>query len=349
MNHVRRSVLLFVLAALAACAPEAGGGAGGATGSETPPLPPAGRAGSGGGSAGTGGSSEGGSGGSAGASGSGGVVVPPAPAPDAGSSNDAGPSATPMPPSGEPVPSPGCSGGAVVPGPGGVQTIMATGKSRRFIIRMPGGYDGKRPLPVMFAFHGAGGGAAGFETGAFGSLSRMTAERATRVFPEALTGTWSRDEKDDLLFFDAILEWMKPRVCFDTARIFATGHSSGAYFSHRLGCNRGKVIRAVASNSGGQRREYPLGPCDAPVAAWMSTGASDNPGHVMGTQWARDEWLKTNGCGADRPMPTAPSPCVAHPGCPKGFPVHYCQHPGGHGLPGFASGAIFQFLFNAGL
>jgi poly(3-hydroxybutyrate) depolymerase len=237
----------------------------------------------------------------------------------------------------------------MVPGPGGVQTIMATGNSRRFILRMPGGYDGRRALPLMFAFHGAGGGAASFETGAFGALSRMTADRAVRVFPDALTGTWSRDEKDDLLFIDAVIEWLKPRVCFDTARVFATGHSSGAYFSHRLACNRGKLIRAVATNSGGQRREYPLGPCDGPVAAWMSTGSSDNPGHVMGTQGARDEWLKTNRCGAERPIPASPSPCVAHPGCPRGFAVHYCQHPGGHALPGFASAAIFQFLFGSGL
>jgi polyhydroxybutyrate depolymerase len=253
------------------------------------------------------------------------------------------------PPTGEVVPSPACAGGAMVPGPNGAQMIMATGKNRRFIIRMPGGYDGKKALPVIFAFHGAGGGAAGFETGVMAGLSKMAADKALRVFPEAMGGTWSRDENDDVSFFDTILEWMKTRVCFDTARLFATGQSSGAYFANRLGCNRGGVIRAVGTNSGGQRREYPLGPCRAPVAAWLSNGASDNPGHVMGTQQARDWWLKTNGCTDDKPMPASPAPCVAYPGCPKAFPVHYCQHGGGHGFPGYATGGIFNFFFSSGL
>jgi poly(3-hydroxybutyrate) depolymerase len=253
------------------------------------------------------------------------------------------------PPASDRGPSPACAAGAMVPGPNGAQTIMVTGKSRRFIIRMPGGYDGKKPLPVIFAFHGAGGNGASFETGVMAGLSRMAADRALRVFPDALGGTWSRDEKDDVMFIDAIIEWMSSRVCYDTGRIFVTGQSSGAYFANRVACDRTPIIRAVATNSGGQRREYPLGPCKAPAAAWLSNGASDNPGHVWGTQQARDEWLKTNHCAPGNPMPTSPAPCVSYPGCPAGYAVHYCQHPGGHGFPGYATGGIFNFFFNSGL
>ncbi len=86
-------------------------------------------------------------------------------------------------PSAEPVPSPACAGGAMMPGPNGNQTFMDRGKNRSFIIRMPTGYDGKKPFPIFFGFHGAGGGAAGFETGAFGGVSRMLTEKAIRVVP----------------------------------------------------------------------------------------------------------------------------------------------------------------------
>ena len=113
-----------------------------------------------------------------------------------------------------------------------------------------------------------------------------------------------------------------------------------------MGCNRGGVLRAIATNSGGQRREYPLGPCKAPVAAWLSNGASDNPGHVMGTQWARDEWLKTNKCTPGMPMPTVPRALRGLSGLPREYPVHYCQHPGGHALPGYAAGGITGFLLD---
>jgi poly(3-hydroxybutyrate) depolymerase len=226
-----------------------------------------------------------------------------------------------------------------------MQSVMSTGRTRSFIIRMPSsGYDGKRPFPIMFAFHGAGGGASSFESGAFGALSRMAAEKAIRIFPQALGNTWSRDEPDDVMFMDALIQWLGTRVCYDTSRVFATGQSSGAYFSHRFACDRGNVVRAVGTNSGGQRRERALD-CKIPVSAWVSNGAGDNPGHVMGTQQARDVWLKLAGCQTSGAMPTSPSPCVSYPGCRPGFHVHYCQHGGGHAFPGYGTGGIYNFLF----
>jgi polyhydroxybutyrate depolymerase len=250
-----------------------------------------------------------------------------------------------MPPASGPLPSGACAGGAMMPGPSGNQTIQANGKSRTFIIHMPTGYDGKRALPLMFSFHGAGGGAAAFEGSAFGSIAKMAADKAVRIFPQAFAGdTWSRDEPDDVLFIDALMAWLEPKVCFDKSRVFATGHSSGAYFSHRLGCDRGGMyIRAVATNSGGQRKERALD-CKSPVAAWMSTGRADNPGHVMGTQQARDVWAKLAGC-TTMSTPTDPSPCVTMTGCREGYPVTYCEHGGGHAPPAFVPGAIYKFLF----
>src|SRR5204863_7340356 len=133
----------------------------------------------------------------------------------------------------------------------------------------------------------------------FSALSRMAADKAIRIFPQAFGGnTWSRDEPDDVQFMDAIIDWLGPKVsnvCYDTARVFATGQSSGAYFSHRFACDRGNVVRAVGTNSGGQRQERTLD-CKVPVSAWMSTGRSDKPGHVMGTRQARDVWIKLAGC-----------------------------------------------------
>jgi len=233
----------------------------------------------------------------------------------------------------------------MVPAPDGNQSLMDRGKNRTFIVRMPTGYDGKKPFPILLAFHGAGGGAAAFERGAFGGLSRMAAGDAIRIFPQAFGGnTWSRDEDDDVLFMDALIEWLKTRVCYDTARVFASGQSSGAYFSHRFACDRGQIVRAVATNSGGQRRERALD-CKSPVSAWTSTGAMDNPGHVMGTRQARDVWAKLAGCSLEGARPTNPAPCVSYPNCRPGYAVHFCQHNGGHALPGYATNAIYTFLF----
>jgi poly(3-hydroxybutyrate) depolymerase len=246
-----------------------------------------------------------------------------------------------------PAPSPACAGGAMAPGPAGKQSIQATGKNRTFIIRMPTGYDGKRPFPVMFAFHGAGGGAEAFESGSFGAISRMAADKAIRIFPQAYGGnTWSRDEADDVLFMDALMQWLNGKVCYDTGSVYATGQSSGAYFSHRFACDRGNVVRAVGTNSGGERRERAL-ECKTPVSAWLSTGRADNPGHVMGTRQARDVWLKLAGCSLTGATPTTPSPCVSYPGCRPGYAVHYCEHGGGHAFPAYGASGIYNFLFGA--
>jgi poly(3-hydroxybutyrate) depolymerase len=223
---------------------------------------------------------------------------------------------------------------------------MATGKNRSFIIRMPPGYDGKKPFPILMSFHGAGGNGASFETGAFAAVSRMATDRAIRIYPNGLDNGWSRDEPDDVLFIDALVEWLKTRVCYDTARVYAAGQSSGAYFSHRLACDRGSLIRAIATNSGGQRRERALADCKSPVAAWISAGAADNPGHVMGAVQARDMWATRNGCGMSA-MAVPPSPCMARAGCMPGYPVVHCQHGGGHPIPGYGAAGIVGFLFDS--
>jgi poly(3-hydroxybutyrate) depolymerase len=242
------------------------------------------------------------------------------------------------------VASAACAGTAVMPGPAGNQTIMATGKNRTFIIRMPTGYDGKKPTPAWFLFHGAGGGAMSFEGGFGGTLSKMAADKAIRIFPQAYGGnTWSRDENDDVLFMDALVKWLDEKVCYDKGAVFASGQSSGAYFSHRFACDRGNIVRAVGTNSGGERKERPMD-CKIGVSSWTDTGLSDNPGHVMGTRQAAEVWRKLAGCSAET-EPVQPAPCKAFKGCKPGYAVHHCEHPGGHAPPGYAAGAIFQFLF----
>lgn len=241
-------------------------------------------------------------------------------------------------------PSPACAGTAVMPGPNGNQTIMANGKSRMFIIRMPTGYDGKKATPVWFLMHGAGGGAQSFEGGFGGTLSKMAADKAVRIFPQAYGGnTWSRDENDDVLFMDAIVKWLDEKICYDQGAVFSSGQSSGAYFSHRFACDRGNIVRAVATNSGGERKERPMD-CKIGVSSWTDTGLGDNPGHVAGTRQASQVWAKLAGCSMET-APTEPPQCKAYKGCKPGYAVHHCEHSGGHAPPGFAAGAMYQFLF----
>jgi len=270
----------------------------------------------------------------------------PEPTPDAGPEADTGAPADGgggTAPAGV-TPSPACAGTAVMPPPSGNQTIMANGKNRTFIIRPPTAYDGKKPLPALFLFHGAGGGAQAYEGSTFGSIGKMAADKAWRILPQAYGGnTWSRDEPDDVMFMGELVKWMDGKICYDKGAVFATGQSSGAYFSHRFACDRGDIVRAVATNSGGQRKERPLD-CKTPVSAWTSTGLADDPGHVMGTRQADEVWRKLAGCTTEK-VPTGVGPCMAYKGCKAGYAVHHCEHPGGHAPPAYAPGGAYQFLF----
>lgn len=308
--------------------------------------------GTGGTQAGTGGSPVVGTGGSP-VAGTGGAPVngTGGAAEDASSTPD---SSTPQPgdggapPSSASGPSPACTAGAMVPGPDGYQTIMSGGRMRKFLIRVPKSYDGKKPLGLIFAFHGGGANGMSFE-GRISSIRTAVGERAIYVYPDGLAMgggmiTWARDHKDDLALVDAILGWLKEKVCYDTSRVFAMGQSSGAYFSHTVGCHRAGVFRAVATNGGGVRDNEFVDCKNQPVAAWVSNGAADAP-HLPPARKARDAWVKINGCTMANPTKVDPSPCVSFTGCKAGFPMHYCENPGGHDIPGYMPKGLSDFFF----
>jgi polyhydroxybutyrate depolymerase len=261
--------------------------------------------------------------------------------PDAASVPDAGPTSVAG------GASAACAGGATLPPPDGYQTLMSGGRMRKYLLRVPGPYDGKKPLPLVFALHGGGANGMSFET-RIAPIRAAIGDRAIYVYPDGLpdktgTVTWARDFKDDLAFVDAILAALKTTVCYDTGRVVALGQSSGAYFANTLGCNRAGVFRAIASNGGGVRMEE-FAQCNGmPVAAWISNGTMD-PSHLPDAKAARDHWVKNNGCDLATTAKVSPDPCVSYAGCQAGFPVHWCQNPGGHDLPAYAPEGMSGFL-----
>jgi polyhydroxybutyrate depolymerase len=267
------------------------------------------------------------------------VIATPA---DAGAASDG----TAAPPA-EGSASAACAGGATMPAPDGYQTLMSGGRLRKYLVRAPRVYDGKKPLALFFALHGGGADGMSFET-RIASIRAAIGDRAIYVYPDGLadkggTVTWARDFKDDLAFVDAIFAAIGPTICYDTSRVVAFGQSSGAYFANTLGCNRAGVFRAIASNGGGVRKEEFAACNGKPVAAWISNGTMD-PSHLPDAKAARDYWLKSLGCSADNPLKVSPDPCVSYAGCAPGFPLHYCQNPGGHDIPAYAPMGVAEFF-----
>jgi poly(3-hydroxybutyrate) depolymerase len=361
-------LLCLVLLASSACAAPSGGDRGGAgTGGSTADTGGSGgsvepRASGGAGPAAKGGTTgSGGASGSGGAAGSGSGGAAPA---DAGASSDADPVDDPDPSPGDAgtsggggdggVPAPPASPKTTTPsdactmakGPpaDGSHTIMAAGHLRRYILRLPPGYDGKKPWPVIFAFHGAGNqDATTFDTG-FG-FKAANGSKAVLVFGEALPRpqggrSWMIDTAANMAFMDALVDWLKSNVCIDVSRLFATGQSSGGYFSQTLGCQRGHVFRAVAPSSGGWRDFVN---CMGNPGVWMSHGKTDT-GTAADVAKAKAFWLERKMCSPTNPTPTDPSPCVAYSGCLDKVPFVFCEHPGGHPWPSYATKGVWTFF-----
>jgi predicted esterase len=235
----------------------------------------------------------------------------------------------------------------------GTLTLTVAGKARTFIVHAPKTYDTTKPYPLIFGFHGATRSAADFDNdrGAY-KFGPAVGARAILVYPNALAGasgatSWTRDVPDDLAFFDAMLAKVSAELCVDRGRIFATGHSSGGFFSNTLGCQRGDVLRAIAPVAGGGGFRN----CKGQVAVWLAHGTKDTEVPIASGRAARDHFVSANGCGATG-SPTTPAPCVAYPSCKAGFPVHWCEHdeptygspPTYHGWPSFATSAIVAFF-----
>jgi polyhydroxybutyrate depolymerase len=241
------------------------------------------------------------------------------------------------------TPSEACGAGKPQP-PEGYHDLMVADLQRRFIIRYPAGYDGKKPWPVIFAFHGAGGqDATTFDKG-FG-FRAANGDKAVLVMGEALPRpqggrSWMINTPANMAYMDALIAWLKSNVCIDSSKLFATGQSSGGYFSQTLGCQRGHVMRAVAPSSGGWRD---FENCMGNPGVWMSHGKTDT-GTLADVAKAKAFWLERKGCSPDNPKPTEPAPCVEFSGCKDGVPFVFCEHGGGHPWPAYATKGVWTFF-----
>ena len=126
------------------------------------------------------------------------------------------------------------------------------GTPRDFIVRVPAGYDGDKPLAVTFVFHGLNGKAA--DAPAYGIQDGTgAAEASLFVFPQGVTfendGVGWDDTCGgyDMVFFDRMLADIEAQYSVDGSKVFVAGFSWGGDFVTALACCRGDKIRGIAA------------------------------------------------------------------------------------------------------
>jgi polyhydroxybutyrate depolymerase len=265
-----------------------------------------------------------------------------------------GTAATEEPPaSGSPSgPSAGCG---IQNPPTGAGSLTIRGAQADYVITLPNGYDANTPTPLIFAFHGRNRTHVQLQTIDAANIQTELGGRAIMAYMKSQGGPgWNFAEEvpPSIEFFEAMFPRMLDTYCVDTARVFAVGHSSGAYFADILACRYGNRLRGVGDVSGALQETTCAG---QPVAGMFVHGVRDTVVPNSGGRAVRDQFIALNGCQQST-QPGAVSPCVAYDGCQAGFPVQWCEHeeptysdtngPTNHGWPSFASRAIGQFLFS---
>lgn len=220
------------------------------------------------------------------------------------------------------------------PGPQTVRrTIQVGERERSYLLHRPAGQASQPPPAVVLMFHGGGGDAIGAESmSGFSPLADR--EGFLAVYPEGVGRGWNdgrdapgqrahREGADDLGFVAALLEDLARVQRYDPRRVYATGISNGAIFSHFLAGNRADLVAAIAPVVGGLPRPYEsvFAPRQ-PVSVLVIQGSEDplvpydggaiaggDRGAIVSTAEAVDRWVRHDQC--DTTPVTDPAPAAA--------------------------------------
>ena len=136
------------------------------------------------------------------------------------------------------------------------RTIESGGVHRRYLIRVPSGYDGSTKTPLVVLFHGLGGTPqAVVDTTSMGEI----ADRKNTILVAPLgRGRLTRwdfrtpisDPSSDLAFVRDLVKDVKAEACIDASRVYAAGFSNGAVLALALACDGTTKFAAYGAVSG---------------------------------------------------------------------------------------------------
>jgi polyhydroxybutyrate depolymerase len=213
---------------------------------------------------------------------------------------------------------------------------------RAYILHVPPGYDGAKPVPLVLLFHGfALAGRSMLDYSALGAVADR--EGFLLVAPTA-TGDphrWNMNPgqtPDDLLFANDLLDKLESELCVDTARVFATGYSNGGGMSMRLACDDSNRVKAVGLVAAVYLSCTPKVPVIAFHGIQDPLVSFTGSGQFPAIRDAVAAWASALSCGP-APDVTKPEPHIelsAYNGCPQGDGAvqFYVVDGGGHTWPG---------------
>ncbi|HEY4230934.1 MAG TPA: PHB depolymerase family esterase [Thermoanaerobaculia bacterium] len=210
------------------------------------------------------------------------------------------------------------------------RTLAAGGRTRVYRLYVPRSLPRDKPAALVLVFHGGEGEGATMER--FVEFDALADREGFLVaYPDAVGKHWNdgreiaefesfRDHVDDVAFVSALIDAIGKEHRIDPARVFATGISNGAIFSHYLAARLSTRIAAIAPVAGGIAEPFRSSfHADRPVSVLMMNGTEDplvpykgggvrrgSHGAVLDTDSAARVWAEANGCAKDARVETLP-------------------------------------------
>ncbi len=222
----------------------------------------------------------------------------------------------------------------------GNHAIKVGDLDRSYVLRKPAGYDpaAKKAWPLVLALHPNGSKQDYWDpTTGDRALRPLLKDKAILALPQARNDDWRGDVPLDLSYLDSVISELEAKLCIDTRRLVAMGHSGGGSFSGALGCYR-KDIRAIAAS--GAVIYFEKAECVGTPAAWITIGEEE----AVQARLDYLDFFRTSATCQTTSKPVAPEPCIAYDCASAERPVVFCSHTGGHFWPPFGATASVAFL-----
>ncbi len=143
--------------------------------------------------------------------------------------------------------------------------IRYDGVNRTYLLHVPSSYNSSQPAPLVIMLHGYTGTSTGHEQYTGFSIS-ADEEGYIVVYPDGIKYPWNETNPqawnaggiyeqwtggtDDVGFLKKLIEEIRAYYNIDENRIFASGHSNGAFMCYRLAYEMSDVFAAIAPVSG---------------------------------------------------------------------------------------------------